>query len=146
MESGYSIEGLKASRDDENEAEVMALMLGDGNPQRLLVNAFDLAGGMARLEDGYIQDPFHMSMTAEGINGVAGGSTFDTDFSPEAGDPFAESYLAAEVECVDPGGLVLLRRLNYEGEDTLEITAPDGAVYTYGYNRVVDYLRPILPC
>lgn len=140
-------EGLRLALDPENDSEVVALMLGEGNEERLLVNAFDLAAAMARLEDGTDQDPFFSPTSAEGI----ASTTVEADagpgsgFSPESSVPAEAAYMAAEVETIEPGGLMLLRRVLYPGEDTLEITDPTGAVYTFDYKEVGEYFRPILP-
>ena len=143
-------EGMRVGFDPENEeSEVLSLYLGEGDENHLVVNVFDLAGAMARLEDGNDQDPFFSPTSAEGISG----DTVEADtgpevnflpegFSPESSVPTEAAYMAAEVE---PGGLMLLRRILYPGEDTLEITCPTGAVYTFDYKEVVNYFRPILP-
>ncbi len=138
---------MRVGYDPENETEVVSLYLGDGNENHLVVNAFDLAGAMVQLEEGYVQDPFFSAMEGEGLGGVAGESdeSPDSDLGLEPSRSTEESYLAAEVETLEPAGVMLLRRVNYEGNDTLEITGPDGAVYTFSYNQVVKYFRPILP-
>lgn len=125
--------------DPENETEVVSLYLGDGNENHLVVNAFDLAGAMVQLEEGYVQAPFFSAMEGESDESP------DSDLGLEPSRSTEESYLAAEVETLEPAGVMLLRRVNYEGDDTLEITGPDGAVYTFSYNQVVKYFRPILP-
>jgi hypothetical protein len=38
-----------------------------------------------------------------------------------------------------------LRRVVEEGGDLLEITTPNGSVYTFEYDRLCAYLRPLLP-
>lgn len=138
---------MRVGFDPENEeSEVVSLYLGEGDENRLLVNAFDLAGAMARLEEATDQDPFFSPTSAEGIST----NTVETDtgpegFSPESSVSTEAAYMAAEVETIEPGGLMLLRRILYPGEDTLEITSPTGAVYTFDYTKVANYLRPILP-
>lgn len=138
---------MRVGYDPENETEVVSLYLGEDENNHLVVNAFDLAGAMVQLEEGYVQDPFFSAMDAEGLGGVAGESDYspDSDLTLESSSPTEASYLAAEVETLEPTGVMLLRRVNYEGDDTLEITGPDGAVYTFDYNQVVNYFRPILP-
>lgn len=144
---------MRVGFDPENEeSEVVSLYLGEGDENRLLVNAFDLAGAMARLENGTDQDPFFSPTSAEGISTDAveadpgsEGGFLPEGFSPESSVPPEAAYMAAEVETVEPGGLMLLRRILYPGEDTLEITSPTGAVYTFDYKEVVNYFRPILP-
>lgn len=140
-------EGLRLALDPENDSEVVALMLGEGNENRLLVNAFDLSAAMARLQDGTDQDPFFSPTSAEGIstNTVEADAGPGSGFSPESSVPAEAAYMAAEVETVEPGGLMLLRRVLYPGEDTLEITDPTGAVYTFDYKQTVKYFRPLLP-
>jgi len=130
---------MRVGYDPENETEVVSLYLGDGNENHLVVNAFDLAGAMVQLEEGYVQAPFFSAMEGESDESP------DSDLGLEPSRSTEESYLAAEVETLEPAGVMLLRRVNYEGDDTLEITGPDGAVYTFSYNQVVKYFRPILP-
>ncbi len=129
---------MRVGYDPENETEVVSLYLGDGNENHLVVNAFDLAGAMVQLEEGYVQAPFFSAMEGESDESP------DSDLGLEPSRSTEESYLAAEVETLEPAGVMLLRRVNYEGDDTLEITGPDGAVYTFSYNQVVKYFRPIL--
>lgn len=137
--------GLRMGFDPENEeSEVLSLYLGEGHETRLLVNAFDLAGAMARLEDGPDQDPFFPPGSAEGLAGDTVEADSQEGFSPESSFPAEEAYMAAEVETLEPGGLMLLRRILYPGEDLLEITDPTGAVHTFDYREVVGYFRPIL--
>lgn len=143
-------EGLRAAFDPDNQdSEVIALFLDSPNANRILVNAFDLAAALARLEDGTDQDPFFSPMSAEGISTntveLEGGPDPTSDYSPESSVPVEASYMAGEVETIEPGGAMLLRRVWYPGEDTLEITGPTGAVYTFDYKQAVEYLRPMLP-
>lgn len=143
-------EGMRAAFDPDNEdSEVIALYLDSPNANRILVNAFDLAAALARLEDGTDQDPFFSPLSAEGISTDTVEALGDSDptraFESGSTAPAEASYMAGEVETLEPGGVMLLRRIWYPGEDTLEITGPTGAVYTFDYKQAVEYLRPILP-
>ncbi|PZA06150.1 MULTISPECIES: hypothetical protein [unclassified Meiothermus] len=133
------MEGLSAKiLEDE---ETLELILDDGSEERLLIEALALAEAFARLEEGEIIDPDEFELDGEEPEEIEGGQSWTQGAHvPEEG-----SYTAAEVELIEPKGLLVLRRLLYPGEDTLEMSLPNGAVYTFDYPEVLEYLRPLLP-
>ncbi|WP_223299840.1 RHS repeat domain-containing protein [Meiothermus taiwanensis] len=109
----------------------------------LWLSALELAEGLAHLEEGELLDPNEPAWSHEALEVAEAPAA---PFEPAQHRPHLEgAYCAAQVELYSPPGLLLLRRVVEEGGDLLEITTPNGSVYTFEYDRVRAYLRPLLP-
>ena len=137
------MDGLSATLLEDEET--LELILDDGGEERLLVGALELAGAFDRLEEGEVIDPDEFELDSEELEPEPEEIEDDPTWTRGAHAPEEGSYTAAEVELIEPDGLLLLRRLLYPGNDTLEISTPGGAVYAFDYPEVAEYLRPLLP-
>ncbi|WP_276955183.1 hypothetical protein [Allomeiothermus silvanus] len=133
------MDGLSANLLEDEET--LELILDDGSEERLLIEALELAGALARLEEGEVIDPDEFGLDSEELEEIEESPSWTRRTrTPEGG-----TYTAAEATLIEPEGILVLRRLLYPGEDTLEITTPSGAVYLFDYPEVLEYLRPLLP-
>ena len=133
------MDGLSANLLEDEET--LELILDDGSEERLLIEALELAGALARLEEGEVIDPDEFGLDSEELEEIEESPSWTRrPRTPEGG-----TYTAAEATLIEPEGILVLRRLLYPGEDTLEITTPSGAVYLFDYPEVLEYLRPLLP-
>ncbi|MCL6569930.1 MAG: hypothetical protein K6T35_13925 [Meiothermus silvanus] len=133
------MDGLSANLLEDEET--LELILDDGSEERLLIEALELAGALARLEEGEVIDPDEFGLDSEELEEIEESPSWTRRTrTPEGG-----AYTAAEATLIEPEGILVLRRLLYPGEDTLEITTPSGAVYLFDYPEVLEYLRPLLP-
>jgi hypothetical protein len=137
------VDGLSAKLLEDEET--LELILDDGSEERLLIEALELAGAFDRLEEGEVIDPDEFELDSEELEPEPEEIEKGQSWTRGAHAPEEGSYTAAEVELIEPEGLLVLRRLLYPGEDTLEISSPSGAVYTFDYPEVLEYLRPLLP-
>ncbi|MCL4455043.1 MAG: hypothetical protein M1157_05305 [Deinococcus sp.] len=139
--------GLFAKARKQN-GETLELVLEDGTgEERLLVPPLELAEALARLEEDPSQ-PFEEPALDSEIMAEEPGipERVPRPWEPPFGSRSSETfYRAAEVEVLDSGGILLLRRLITDGPDVLEITTPGGSLYTFDYYEAYRYLRPLLP-
>lgn len=137
-------EGFSAYLEDDNNFDNLKLVLADGmGEERFWLSALELAEGFSHLEEDDLLDPNESAWAHEAVE------VPEIHISPYGiarRSPRLEgAYRAAHVELYDPNGLLLLRRVVEDGGDLLEITTPNGSVYTFEYDRVRAYLRPLLP-
>lgn len=139
-----SPEGFWAYLEDDNNYDNLKLVLSDGVGEEVLwLSALELAEGLAHLEEDELLDPNESAWLHEAVE-VAEAPAAPLELAQH--HPRLEgAYCAAQVELYNPPGLLLLRRVVEEGGDLLEITTPNGSVYTFEYDRVRAYLRPLLP-
>lgn len=133
-------EGFWAHLEDDNNYDNLKLVLSDGVGEEVLwLSALELAGGLAHLEEEDLLDPNESAWSHEAVEiPEASGQT-------QAHPRLEGAYRAAQVELYSPSGLLLLRRVVEDGGDLLEISTPNGSVYTFDYNQIRSYLRPLLP-
>jgi hypothetical protein len=139
-------EGFWAHLEDDNNYDNLKLVLSDGvGEEELWLSALELAGGLAHLEEDELLDPNESAWSHEAVE------VPETQVSPYGltqrhPRPRLEgAYRAAQVELYNPRGLLVLRRVVEDGGDVLEITTPNGSVYTFDYDQIRAYLRPLLP-
>lgn len=138
-----TMEGFSVTLDEDNP-DNLGLIFSDGSgEEKLWLSALELAEGLARLEESELLDSYDSPLDSQSLEAE--------DLSLEAllQDPPERSlegaYRAAQVEVFEPSGLMTLRRIAADGEDTLEFTTPSGSVYLFDYDALREYLRPILP-
>lgn len=137
-------EGFWAHLEDDNNYDNLKLVLSDGVGEEVLwLSALELAEGLAHLEEDELLDPNESAWLHEAVelSEVPAAPLELVQHHPR----LEGAYRAAQVELYNPPGLLLLRRVVEEGGDLLEITTPNGSVYTFEYDRVRAYLRPLLP-
>jgi hypothetical protein len=137
-------EGFWAHLEDDNNYDNLKLVLSDGVGEEVLwLSALELAGGLAHLEEDDLLDPNESTWSHEAVE------VPEVHISPyglaQRRPRLEGAYRAAQVELYNPLGLLVLRRVVEDGGDLLEITTPNGSVYTFDYNRIRAYLRPLLP-
>lgn len=137
-------EGFWAHLEDDNNYDNLKLVLSDGVGEEVLwLSALELAEGLAHLEEDELLDPNESAWLHEAVE-VAEVPAAPLELAQR--HPHLEgAYCAARVELYNPPGLLLLRRVVEGGGDLLEITTPNGSVYTFEYDRIRAYLRPLLP-
>ncbi|WP_457637051.1 TFIIB-type zinc ribbon-containing protein [Oceanithermus sp.] len=114
--------GLSAKR----EGEEIELVLDDGTAEeRLRMLAVELAEALARLE-------------------APGYPTMDPEELEDEPDD-VPNYTTAQVELIEPEGVLILRKIKVPGPDLLEFTTPSGSVYEYEWPGASEYLRSLLP-
>lgn len=134
------IEGFSAVVEDDN----LGLLLEDGlAEEKLWMSALEFAEGMAHLEEGELLDPNESVWEHEEVEAP------EIHISPwgiaERSARIEGAYRAAQVELYEPSGLLLLRRVVEDGGDVLEISTPLGSSYTFDFEQIQRYLRPMLP-
>lgn len=137
-------EGFFAHLEDDNNYDNLKLVLSDGVGEEVFwLSALELAEGFAHLEEDDLLDPHESAWSHEAVE------VPEVHISPYGvahRSPRLEgAYRAAQIELYNPSGLLLLRRVVEDGGDLLEITTPNGSVYTFDYQQVRAYLRPLLP-
>ncbi len=137
-------EGFWAHLENDNNYDNLKLVLSDGVGEEVLwLSALELAGGLAHLEEDDLLDPNESAWSHEAVE------VPEVSISPyglaQRRPRLEGAYRAAQVELYSPPGLLLLRRVVEDGGDVLEITTPNGSVYTFSYDQVRAYLRPLLP-
>jgi hypothetical protein len=136
-------EGIWAHLEDDNY-DNLKLVLSDGTGEEVLwLSALELAEGLAHLEEDELLDPNESAWSHEAVDMP---ETQTSPYGLTRRHPRLEgAYRAAQVELYNPLGLLLLRRVVEDGGDLLEITTPNGSVYTFDYDQLRAYLRPLLP-
>jgi hypothetical protein len=136
-------EGIWAHLEDDNY-DNLKLVLSDGTGEEVLwLSALELAEGLAHLEEDELLDPNESAWSHEAVEMP---ETQTSPYGLTRRHPRLEgAYRAAQVELYNPLGLLLLRRVVEDGGDLLEITTPNGSVYTFDYDQLRAYLRPLLP-
>ena len=136
-------EGIWAHLEDDNY-DNLKLVLSDGTGEEVLwLSALELAEGLAHLEEDELLDPNESAWSHEAVEMP---ETQTSPYGLTRRHPRLEgAYCAAQVELYNPLGLLLLRRVVEDGGDLLEITTPNGSVYTFDYDQLRAYLRPLLP-
>jgi len=136
-------EGIWAHLEDDNY-DNLKLVLSDGTGEEVLwLSALELAEGLAHLEEDELLDPNESAWSHEAVEMP---ETQTSPYGLTRRHPRLEgAYRAAQVELYNPLGLLLLRRVVEDGGDLLEITTPNGSVYTFDYDQLLAYLRPLLP-
>ncbi len=137
-------EGFWAHLEDDNNFDNLKLVLSDGVGEEVLwLSALELAEALSHLEENDLLDPHESAWEHEAVE------IPEVQISPYGiarRSPRLEgAYRAAQVELYNPSGLLLLRRIVEGGGDVLEITTPNGSVFTFEYDRVRAYLRLLLP-
>ncbi len=137
-------EGFWVHLEDDNNYDNLKLVLSDGVGEEVLwLSALELAEGLAHLEEDDLLDPNESAWSHESVEVP---ETSISAYSPTKHHPRLEgAYRAAQVELYSPPGLLLLRRVVEVGGDILEVTTPNGSVYTFAYDQVRAYLHPLLP-
>ncbi len=126
-------EGLWAHLEEDNNFDNLKLVLSDGTAEEILwLSALELAEALGHLEEGEWLAPQASAWEHEAVEA-------------SEGRVLEGAYRAAQAELYNPSGLLLLRRVAQEGGDLLEITTPNGSVYTFDYAWARAYLRPLLP-
>jgi len=136
-------EGIWAHLENDNY-DNLKLVLSDGvGEEELWLSALELAEGLAHLEEDELLDPNESAWSHEAVEMP---ETQTSPYGLTRRHPRLEgAYRAAQVELYNPLGLLLLRRVVEDGGDLLEITTPNGSVYTFDYDQLRAYLRPLLP-
>ncbi len=134
------LEGFSAVVEEDN----LGLVFDDGMAEaKLWMSALEFAEGMAHLEEGELLDPNESTWEHEAVESP------EIHISPwgiaERTPRIEGAYRAAQVELYEPPGIMLLRRVVEDGGDLLEISTPLGSSYTFDFEQVQRYLRPLLP-
>jgi hypothetical protein len=135
-------EGFSARLEDDN----LGLVLQDGlAEEKIWLSALELAGGLMQLEEGHLMAAEDSPWDLDGLEDSPEAVSLSRYGLPEIDHFFEGGFTAAEVELFEPYGLMLMRRIAEEGGAILELTIPNGSVYSFDFQEVREYLRPILP-
>jgi hypothetical protein len=154
-----SLPGLRGLTAHLKNEEDMVLIFDDGiNHERFTMSALELAEAIARLEE-----PGETVMRADELEPVDDEAdegteaddqdelsedvawTRKTQHAPRSSQYATGEYVIAPVSLIEPSGLMFLRRVMFNGPDTLEFETPSGSLYELEYPSVLRYLRPMLP-